>query len=148
MNIDQLKKLRQITGISLAECRNALEETGGNLEKAKEILKKRGVEFAAKKQERNVCAGIIHSYIHANKKIGVLLDLKCETDFVAKNQDFQELAQEICMQIAAMAPENKDALLEQVWIRDENKKIKELISECIAKLGENILIEKFIRYEL
>ena len=146
--IEKIKQLRKETGISLMKCRSALEETGGDLEKAKEILKRSGMEFAAKKKEREVQAGIIHSYIHTNKKVGVLLDLKCETDFVAQNQEFQKLAQEICMQIAAMNPEDKKKLLEQVWIKEEDKKIKDLISEYIAKLGENIVVEKFIRYEL
>jgi len=148
MSIEKLKKLRAKTGISLAECKNALKESDNDLEKAGQILKNKGLEFAAKKGQRQVRAGIIHSYIHINKKVGVLLDLKCETDFVAKNQEFQNLANEICMQIAAMNPEDKQELLKQAWIKDESKKIKGLIAGSIAKLGENIVVEKFIRYEI
>ena len=148
MNIEKIKRLRAQTGISLTECKNALSASGDDLEKAKQVLKNRGLEFANKKGQRQVQSGIIHSYIHTNKKVGALLDLKCETDFVAKNQEFQNLANEICMQIASMNPENKQELLEQAWIKDESKKIKDLIADSIVKLGENIIVEKFIRYEL
>lgn len=147
-NINLLKELRRQTGISFTECKKALERTRGDLEKAKEILKKEGIKFAAKKRERKVGAGIIDSYIHPNKKVGVLLDIRCETDFVANNKEFQKLAHEICLQIAAMNPEDKKVLLEEPWIRDESRKVKDLISEYVAKIGENIVVEKFVRYEL
>lgn len=148
VSIEKLKKLRSETGISLMKCKKALEEANGDLEKAKEILRKEGIEFATKKKERGTKEGIIEGYIHPNKKIGVLLDIRCETDFVAQNKEFQKLAHEICLHIAAMNPENKESLLEEPWIKDETKKIKDLISEYIAKLGENIVIERFIRYEI
>ena len=90
--------------------------------------------------------GIVASYIHPNKKIGVLLELNCETDFVAESQDFQNLAHELCLQIAAMRDEIP--LFQQPWIRDENRTIKDLVQEYIAKLGENIAIKRFVRYEL
>lgn len=146
--IDQIKQLRAQTGISLGECKTALEQSSGDLNKAKQILKDKGLEFAQKKKEREARAGLIASYVHSNKKIGVLLDLRCETDFVAKNNKFQELAQELCLQIAAMSPENKKGLLKELWIKDEKRIIKDLISEYIAQLGENIEVEKFVRYEL
>jgi len=146
--INKLKQLREETAISLAECKNALEQSGGDLNKAKQILQKKGLEIVEKKQQREVGAGIVYAYIHNNNKVGVLLDLRSETDFVAKNEKFQELAKEIAMQIAAMNPENKKMLLSQPWIKDESKKIEDLISEYIAKLGENIMIEKFVRYEI
>ncbi|MBL7156010.1 MAG: translation elongation factor Ts [Candidatus Pacebacteria bacterium] len=148
MDIKKIKQLRFQTGISLGECKNALEQTQGDLDKAKEILRKKGAEFAAKKQQRQAKAGIIHSYIHSNAKVGVLLDLKCETDFVVRNDNFKKLAHEICMQIAATDPENKDMLLNEAWIKDAGKTINDLVSEHIAKLGENIVLEKFTRYEI
>ncbi len=146
IKIDQIKQLREETSVSVSECKKALEETRGDFQKAKEILKKWGKETAQKKVERVANQGIIESYIHPNKKIGALIELNCETDFVAKNKDFQNLAHELCLQIAAMGEEIP--LLSQPWIKDETKTIKDLINEYIAKLGENIVIKRFIRYEL
>ncbi len=145
--IDQIKKLREETGVSVSECKKALEEAKGDVKQAKEILKKWGKDFAKKKLEKEVKQGIIESYIHPNRKIGVMLELRCETDFVAKNADFQKLAHELCLQITAIDPQDL-SLFEQSWIRDETKTIKDLLDEYITKLGENIVLEKFIRYEL
>jgi len=146
MTIDKIKKLREETEVSVIECQKALTEAKGDIEKAKEILKKWGKEVAKKKAEREVHQGIVDGYIHPNKKIGVLLELNCETDFVAKSPDFQTLAHELCLQIAAMPDEIP--LLEQPWIKDENKKVRDLVAEYIAKLGENIIIKRFTRYTL
>jgi len=146
LDIEQIKQLREATGISIGECRKALDEAKGDFVSAKEILKKWGKEFAKITDQREVKQGIITSYVHPNKKIGVLLELNCETDFVAKGADFQNLAHEICLQIAAMG--DTLPLLEQPWIKDETKKIKDLVDEAIAKLGENIVIKRFTRYEL
>lgn len=104
MSIDQIKKLREETGISISECKEALDNAQGDLEKAKDFLKKKGREIAASKSMRQASQGIVESYIHANGKVGVLLELRCESDFVAKSNQFQELARELTMQIAAMAP--------------------------------------------
>lgn len=139
--------MREQTGISITECKKALTEAKGNIEKAKEILKKRGKELAREKKDRVTSQGIIESYIHTNKKLGVLLELDCETDFVAKNADFETLAHELCLQIAAI-DDGETPLLKQAWIKDESKTIKELIDEYIAKVGENITVKRFIRYEL
>lgn len=144
--IEQIKQLRKETEVSVSECQKALKEAKGNIEKAKEILKKWGKETARKKAEREVRQGIIDSYIHLNKKIGVILELNCETDFVAKSEAFQQLSHELCLQVAAMGEEIE--LLKQPWIRDETKTIKDLLEEAIAKLGENIVIKRFTRYEL
>ena len=146
INTDQIKKLREETEVSVSECKKALEEARGDIQLAKEILRKRGKEWAKKKAEREMREGIVASYIHPNKKIGVLLELNCETDFVAESQDFQNLAHELCLQIAAMRDEIP--LFQQPWIRDENRTIKDLVQEYIAKLGENIAIKRFVRYEL
>lgn len=147
-NIKQIKKLRQETGISISECKKALEISSGDFEKAKEVFKKWGKEVAQKKSERATEIGIIDSYIHPNKKIGAMLELLCETDFVARSDDFRCLAHELCLQIAAMDPEKDDLLLKQNWIKDETKTIKELVGEYIAKLGENIVIKRFVRFEI
>lgn len=147
ISINQIKKLREETEVSVSECKKALEEAKGNTRAAKEILKKWGKDFAKKKLDRKTKQGIIESYIHPNKKVGVMLELRCETDFVAKNTDFQKLAHELCLQIAAIDPE-EISLFNQPWIRDEAKTIKDLLDEYIARLGENIVLEKFVRYEL
>lgn len=97
--------------------------------------------------QKELNQGIVESYIHSNKRIGVLLELRCETDFVARTDEFKNLAHELCLQVAAMNPK-KTELLSQTWIKDESKKIKDLLSEYVAKLGEDIIIKRFIRYEL
>jgi len=145
--IEKIKKLREETEISISECKKALEEAKGDLEKAKEILKRRYGEIAKKRKERETKEGIVEAYIHPGKKIGVLLELRCESDFVAKNPEFQKLAHELCLQIAAIDPQ-EIPLLEQNWIRDESKKIKDLISEYIAKFDENIVVERFARFQI
>jgi len=104
INIDLVKQLREETGISLGDCRKALEESNEDLNQAKEYLKKRGQAVAAKKTERAVGSGIIETYVHSNKRLGVMLEINCETDFVARGEDFQNLAHEICLQIVSMRP--------------------------------------------
>ena len=146
VSIKQIKQLREETGVSIGECNKALAESGGNIEKAKEILQRLGKELAEKKKDRVTSHGLIESYIHTNKKLGVLLELNCETDFVAKSKDFQDLAHELCLQVAAI--EEELPLLSQSWIKDESKTVKQLIDECIGKIGENIAVKRFIRYEL
>jgi len=147
ITINQIKRLREETEVSISECKKALTEAKGDFQKAKEILKKWGKDFAKKKIERETKQGIIESYIHSNKRVGVILELGCETDFVAKNPDFQKLAHELALQITALNPE-ETPLLNQPWIRDETKTIKDLIDEYIAKLGENIILKRFVRYEI
>ena len=146
ISIDQIKQLRQETGVSISECKKALVEAKGDIEKAKEILRKQGQDFAQTKAERETCEGIVETYIHPNGKIGVMVELRCETDFVGSCEEFRKLAHELCLQIAAMNPANENSLLAQPWIRDESKAIKNLIDEYIAKIGENIVIKRFVRY--
>jgi len=146
ISIDKIKQLREETGISVSECQKALKESKGDFEKAKAVLKKWGKEMVQKKAEKAASQGIIDSYIHPNKKIGVILELNCETDFVARNRDFQALSHELCLQIAAMGEDTP--LLSQPWIKDETKTVKDLIEEYIAKLGENIVVKRFTRYQL
>lgn len=191
-DIEQIKKLREETSVSVSECKNALSEAGGDFEKAKEILRKMGKDLAGKRIDREAKAGLIHSYVHPNKKIGVMLEIRCESDFVASSEDFKNLAHEICLQIAAMSPlyvkeenvpkealdeekgiykdqlkdsgkpediiegiiegkikkyKKKISLFSQTWIKDESKTIKDLVDECFAKVGENIIVKRFVRYE-
>jgi len=146
-NIEQIKKLREETGISIGECNKALGLSKGDMERAKEILKEWGKNIAAKKSERSTGQGIIDSYIHANGKIGVMIELRCETDFVAKSADFKCLAHELCLQFAAMGDE-KETLLTLPWIKDPSKNAKNLIDELISKVGENITLGRVVRYEI
>ncbi len=146
VSIDLIKQLREETAVSVSDCKKALEESKGDLAKAKDILKKWGKDLAVKKAGRGTEQGIVASYIHPNKKIGVLLELNCETDFVAKGQDFQNLAHELCLQIAATREDIP--LLEQPWVKDQAKTIKDLIGDYIAKTGENIIVKSFTRYEI
>lgn len=146
VTIDKIKQLRDETGLSIGECQKALKEAEGDLEAAKEILRKRGRDFAQKRIEREAGQGIVESYIHPGKKVGTMVELCCESDFVARSEDFKKLAHELCLQIAA--GDGQIPLLEQPWIKDESKTIKELVEEYIGKFGENIVIRRFVRYEI
>ena len=146
-DIELLKKLRNETGISIADCRKALEETNNDYKKAVEWLKKKGIEKAAKKSDRETSQGMIASYIHAGK-VGVLVEMLCETDFVAKTDDFTKLAHEVSMQVAAMNPKDVETLMKQEYIRDGSQTIEQMVKSVIAKLGENVVIKRFIRFEL
>ncbi|MCM8806406.1 MAG: translation elongation factor Ts [Candidatus Omnitrophica bacterium] len=193
MKIDasKIKELREKTGLSVIECKNALEEANGDINKAIEILKKRGLEISEKKSSKEVKEGLIGSYVHTNGKVGVLIEVNCETDFVAKNSEFEELVKNLCLQIAAMKPtwidvdsipeeilkekieeiksQYKDkpqnvlekiiegkledfykekVLLKQSFIKDEQITIEEYIKSKIAKLGENIKVKRFVRFEI
>ena len=188
-----VKDLREKTGAPFLDCKNALVETEGNFEKATEILRIKGVAKASKKTTRKTDQGIISSYVHAGGKIGVMLEVNCETDFVARNDEFQNLCREVAMQIAANNPvyvrkeevseeeiENEKrilkaeamesgkpeniaekmvagrinkffeeiCLLEQPYIRDPKMKIVDLVNNLIAKIGENIVVKRFVRYQL
>ncbi|MFH1129568.1 MAG: translation elongation factor Ts [Patescibacteria group bacterium] len=148
INADLVKQLREKTGASMMDCKKALEEANGDETKATEILKEKDKLTAMKKSDRTANQGVIEAYIHANAKIGVLLELKCETDFVAKNEEFKELAHEIAMHIAGMNSKDPETLLAEPFIKNPSITVKDLIEAKIGKLGENIKIEKFIRYEL
>lgn len=193
MSLEIIKQLRADTGAGMVDVKKALDEAGGDVEKAKEILRKQGAKIAAKKQDRDVSEGLIHTYIHPPGKIGAMVKLACETDFVARNEDFKALAHSVAKQIAAMTPlyvkpeevpaeelekekaihremlekEGKPAdmmdkiidgklnkyyeqvcLLEQPYILDDSQKIKDIITEATAKLGERIEVIEFTRYEL
>lgn len=193
VDMSLVKKLREQTGIGILECRKAIAEAGNNLEQAAEILRKRGFEKAKSKSSRVTKQGLVGSYIHTNGKIGVLVEVGCETDFVAKNADFHELVKNIAMQIAAMSPKyisaddipveildkereiyraqlkdsgkpdniiekivegkmkkfyNEVCLLDQAFFKEDKKTIMDLITESIHKIGENIKVKRFVRYQV
>jgi elongation factor Ts len=148
ISLDQLKKLRADTSAGVSDCRQALEDAKGDYTKAKKLLIERGVQKAAKKTDRKIQSGLIESYIHANGKVGVLLEIGCETDFVARTDDFKTLAHEICLQIAAMNPKNVKELTTGAYIRDAAVTIEVLIKQTIAKVGENITVVRFTRMSL
>ena len=145
ISINKIKALRKQTSAPIMDCKKALQECDGDEVKAKDWLKKKGLALAAKKKDKTVLDGLIYSYIHSGNKVGAMIKLSCQTDFVARNKDFQKLAHEICLQIASMNPKNIKELLCQEYIRDSQKKISDLIDEAIAKFGENIRVEEFTR---
>ena|SRR3990167_5106899 len=147
-DIELVKKLREETQASVADCRDALEEAEGNYEKAVEWLRKKGIEKAEKKADRETSSGVVESYVHGDGKTGVLVTVLCETDFVARTEEFKNLAHEIALQISAMNPKDVKELLDQEYIRDPQITIGELIKQTIGKLGENIQIREFSRLEL
>lgn len=192
VSVELIKDLRQRTGAGVLDCRNALEEVDGDIEKAIKLLRKKGLAVAARKADREANEGLVEAYVHAGGRLGVLLELNCETDFVARTEDFRELAHDLAMQVAATNPQyltpedvppevlererNREreqlgeskpeevvekilegklrkyyqevCLLEQPFIRDEGLLVRELITSKIAKLGENIKVRRFARYEL
>jgi elongation factor Ts len=152
-----IKELREKTGAGIMDCKKAIEEAVGDLVKAEQLIKERGLAMAEKKAGREAGQGLIDSYIHAGR-IGAMIELNCETDFVARTDDFKTLAREIAMQVAATNPsrissrqESSDGdvpLLDQPYIRDPGKTVQGLLNETIAKVRENIVIRRFSRFEL
>ncbi len=141
--IEKIKSLRDSTGLSFNEIKKSLIEAGGEVAKAAEALKNLGFSMAAKKSSREVKEGIVEAYIHSNRKVGSMIELLCETDFVARNMEFQKLAHDIAMHVAAMRPGDAKELLGQPFIKDQDVTVQELINQYIAKLGENIQLGEF-----
>jgi elongation factor Ts len=163
ISTDDIKKLREETSAGVMDAKRALEEAAGDMEKAKAILKEKGLAAAAKRAERATNQGCIDSYIHAGGRIGVIVELNCETDFVANTDDFRKLARDIAMQVAAMSPavvavedrtpdlEGKDeevVLLSQPFIKDSSRSIGDMVNDVIATTGENVRVRRFARFEL
>jgi elongation factor Ts len=163
ISIDVVKELRNRTSAGIADCNKALLEVGGDMEKAIEFLKQRGAAVAEKKRDLATTEGVIEAYIHHTKHIGALVELNCETDFVARTAEFKELAHDLAMQIAATSPQFLTSeemppkaeadpqiacLLSQPFIKEPNKTVQEVIAETIAKVGENIKVRRFARFEL
>jgi elongation factor Ts len=158
-----IKELRELTGAGILDCKHALEEVNGDLEGAKEVLRQKGLAIAAKKAERTTTQGLVQAYIHHDGRLGAMAELNCESDFVARTEDFRQLAQQIALQVAAANPRyissdeipdgaegdpKEICLLLQPYIRDESLTIQDLITETIRKTGENIRIRRFARFEL
>ncbi len=148
VNTLDIKKLRDITGARVLDCKKALEEAGGDLKKAEELVAEKGLARAEKNQDRETAAGLISQYVHNNGKVGVLVEIRCETDFVAQNEEFKKMAHNIAMHIAAMNPESVDELLEQDFVKDPAINIETLIKSLSGKIGERMVLERFVRYEL
>lgn len=144
---EQIQKIREITGAGVMECKKALEDAGGDFDKAISLIQERGLIRAEKKGERATGAGVLHAYTH-NGRVGVMLDLRCETDFVARTEIFKELAHDLVMHIAAMDPKDINEFMLQNYVKDESITIEALIKQVIAKSGENVRIERFCRYEI
>ena len=190
---EMVKQLREKTGAGMMDCKRALQETNGDMDKAVEYLREKGLAEASKRAGRTAAEGVIESYIHMGSKLGVLAEVNCETDFVARTDEFREFAKDIAMQVAAanplyLAPEDvpaeelakekeilraqasnegkpekvvdrivegriakfysENCLLEQPFIKDQDKKVRDLLSEKIARIGENIIIRRFVRFRL
>ena len=158
-----IKELRGRTSAGVMECKRALDESDGIVDKAEEILKEQGIASAAKRAGRDTDQGLIETYIHSGGRIGAMVEVNCETDFVARTQEFSDLAHDIAMQVAAMNPltveegkskspadieDENSSLLQQPFIKDPSKNIQDLINEIVGKLGENIRVRRFQRFSL
>ena len=162
IDTSKIKQLREETGAPVMDCKRALEESSGSMDGARQWLRERGAAMAEKKAGRIASQGLIDSYIHGGGRIGVIVEVNCETDFVARSDDFKRLVHDIAMQVAATDPKhvgNEEGapaefppdevpLLKQPFIRDEKRTIQELVHEAIGKLGENIVVRRFSRFEL
>lgn len=160
---DDVKRLRDETGAGVMDSKRALEQAGGNFEDAKRLLREQGIASAAKRAERETSQGLVEAYIHGGGRIGALVEVQCETDFVARTDGFKQLARDIAMQVAAMNPlalepadvpddapgsREEHALLSQSFIKDGSKTIRDLIQETVAQTGENVKVGHFARFEL
>ena len=142
-----IQNLREVSGAGVMDCKRALSDASGDFDRALVLIKERGLAKVQKRAGREAGAGLIYSYVHA-ERIGVLLDIRAETDFVVRSEPFQKLTHEIAMQIAASAPKDVEELMNQPYIRDESQTVKELVQEVIAKVGENVLVNQFYRMEV
>lgn len=147
IDVKKLKAIRQQTGAGVADIRKALEKAQNDEKKALELLKEWGLEKAGSKSDRAVSAGLVETYIHGGR-VGAIVEINCETDFVAKTQDFKNFAKEVAMQVSAMQPQSVDELENQAYIRDNSRTVGDLRKSLIAKLGENIVIKRFMRFEV
>lgn len=146
--IEIVKKIREETGLGIMEIKMAVEEAAGDEGKAKQILRDKGYQKAEKKAERETNQGRVATYTHSTGKIGVMVELLCETDFVARHDEFMAVAKDLCLQVAAMTPKNARELLKQEFIKDPSKTIEQVVKELIVKFGENIRIGRIERFEI
>ncbi len=170
VSLELIKQLRESTSLGVSDCRRALEDSQGDINKAKDILKKKSLDMAEKKADRQAKAGKVSSYIHFDGKIGVLAEINCETDFVAKNEEFIKFSSDVALHIAALNPRyvkredvpaevikefaqpeafyKESCLLEQAFVKDPSRTIKDYLNSLVAKIGENIVIRRFTRFQL
>ncbi|MBI4299396.1 MAG: elongation factor Ts [Chloroflexi bacterium] len=163
VSTESIRVLRELTGAGIMDCKRALEDSAGNFEKAEEILRKKGIALAAKKSSRVAHEGLIEAYIHNGSRIGAIIELNCETDFVARTPAFRELAHGLAMQVAAMSPlyidqkelpvnyegnPQEQCLLLQPFIKDPARSVQDLVNDAIARVGENIRVKRFVRFAL
>lgn len=146
--MEQIKELREKTGAGVMDAKNALTEANGNMEKAIEIIKAKGLARAEEKSDREVKSGKVYCYTHAGGMAAAMVEVACETDFVANTDEFMDLCKEIAMQVVSMNPKDVDELLAQAYIRDGSKTIEQLVKEAIGKTKENIRIIRFARFKL
>lgn len=163
VTVEDIKALRDITGAGVMDSKKALEEAEGDLKRAEDILRQQGIASAAKKANRATNQGVIESYIHSGGRIGAMVEVNCETDFVARTDDFQALANNLAMQVAAMSPtyvdesdvpedqeadSAQDCLMQQPFIREPSRTVQDMVNETVGKLGENIRVRRFKRFSL
>jgi len=144
---EAVQKLREMTSAGVMDCRKALIEADGDMTKAAAIIRERGLSKVEKRADRETGAGLVHSYVH-NGRIGVMVELRAETDFVVRSEPFQKLAHDLAMQISAMDPKSLDELYTQPYIKDESRTVKDLVTDVIAKVGENVTVNQFYRIEV
>ena len=145
--VNDIKKLRDVTGAGVMECKQAIADSKGDFDAAIKLIHERGLAKVEKRAGREAGAGLIQSYVH-NERIGVILDVRAETDFVVRSEPFKKLAKDLAMQIAAAGPANVEELLKQPYIKDESRTVDEIIKLTIAQVGENIQVKTFSRLEL
>lgn len=148
MDVKKLKELREKTGVSFSMCKKALEEANNDIAKAEKLLSEWGAEKAAKKADREAGQGGIFSYVHHNRKIGTLIELRSETDFVSGNEEFRKFGSELAMQLAFSKVSDVESFLKEIYIRDGKKTVDDLIKDAILKFGENIKIARVLRWDL
>lgn len=147
IDLDTIKRLRELTGIGITDAKKALVEYNGDFDKALEAMRAKGLTKAEKRSEREARAGLIGTYNH-DGRIGVVVEVNCETDFVAKTDEFKELVKDLCLHICSMNPEDEKQLLDQPFVKNPDLAVGDYVKEHIAKLGENIVVRRFARYEL
>ena len=163
VTVEAIKALRNMTGAGIMDSKRALEEAGGDVEAAQKLLREKGIASAAKKASRDTNEGLVESYIHSGGRVGAMVELNCETDFVARTEDMKSLAHNVAMQVAAMSPKYVDegevpqdedgssqevCLLSQPFIRDNEQTVQDVVNETIAKVGENVRVRRFSRFSL
>ncbi len=163
ISVDQIRSLREITGAGIMDCKKALEEAQGDLSKAEQILRASGIARAASKAGRETREGIVEAYVHSGGRIGAMVELNCESDFVSRLSEFKDLAHQLALQVVGMSPDYLDGsdmdaddkrdpeqvcLLLQPFIRDDSKVIKDMVTELAARVGENVVVRRFARFEL